>query len=61
MKTVRTICQLDPIVVEEGYKKSIQDILAEDPLPGARIAATAEASYSMYKSGLTVQEIAEKR
>ncbi|KAF2904730.1 hypothetical protein ILUMI_01445 [Ignelater luminosus] len=61
VKTIRTICQLDPIVMEKDNKKTIQDILAENPLPGSRIGATAEASYSMYKSGLTVQEIGDKR
>ncbi|KAK4875425.1 hypothetical protein RN001_011847 [Aquatica leii] len=62
VKTIRSICHLDPLEKEQSnVKRSIEDILAEHPLPGTRISATAEASYSMYKSGLTVQEIANKR
>lgn len=59
--TIRTMCNLDPIDKTQNEKRNIQDILSEFPLPGPKIGATAEASYSLYKSGLTVQEISSKR
>lgn len=40
---------------------TIENALSENPLPGVKISATAVATYSLYKSGLTVQEIATKR
>ncbi|KAK5644876.1 hypothetical protein RI129_006176 [Pyrocoelia pectoralis] len=61
IKMIRTVSHLDSVDANDNVKKSIEDILAERPLPGHKIGATAQASYSMYKSGLTVQEIATKR
>lgn len=60
VREIRIICHLEPTATQ-GVKKVMQDILAEHSLPGAKMGATAEASYSMYKLGLTVQEISTKR
>lgn len=55
---------LDSCGVQSGTsqtKKTIQDALAAHPMPDVNVTAQAECTYSMYKSGLTVQEIATKR
>ncbi|XP_025833805.1 Werner syndrome ATP-dependent helicase [Agrilus planipennis] len=59
IKLIRVLCNLKPI--EKTNRKSIQDILAEHPLPNARINASAEVSYSLYKEGRSVQEISKAR
>lgn len=41
--------------------RTIEDLLAEHPLPDFTIGATATVTYSSYKSGMSVQEIATKR
>lgn len=55
---------MDSCRVQSGTgeaKKSIQDALAAHPMPDVNVSSQAECTYSMYKSGLTVQEIATKR
>lgn len=62
MKIIQSICTPSSgSTVNQQTKKTIQDALAECPLPGAKLTASGEATYSMFKSGLTVHEIAVKR
>lgn len=61
IKTIQSVCHLESLDTTDDVKKPIEEILAKHPLPGHKIGATAQVSYSMYKTGLTVQEIATKR
>lgn len=60
LKVVRETCNIN-IKSCPTTMLTIENGLSENPLPDVKISATAIATYSLYKSGLTVQEIATKR
>ncbi|KAJ8946901.1 hypothetical protein NQ318_008257 [Aromia moschata] len=57
LKVVKFYLNLD----SDQQVKSIKDILISHPLPGIKTSMSAHASYSLFQTGLSVEEVAEKR